>query len=329
MSGITSQARTIEERTLSLWKVYFFHRALNRGLNCMSQAVIDFGEFYGYNLFEKRFYEFKKGEFMNITIGKKIKALRKERNMTQERLADLVGVSFQAVSKWENGIALPDITLVPRLAQIFGVTTDELFDYNQKEIREEIERYVTDARKHIEADHEAGRKIIAGALKKYPENDVLLNNLLYFLNYSADPDKTIRIANKLIDKTTDHSIRYDALRFLAYAYHAKGDTQSAVAALEQIPELYFTKASETAFILTGKPMYEAAEKQKWLSFEILLQMMSKIAEYHESVNENGNAVAELERAISLISALQEEDKINELYLNYFDYFKRRIENLKE
>ena len=50
---------------------------------------------------------------MNLSIGNKIKALRKEHGITQEQLADSIGISFQAVSKWENNIALPDITLVP------------------------------------------------------------------------------------------------------------------------------------------------------------------------------------------------------------------------
>lgn len=266
---------------------------------------------------------------MEILIGKSIKELRKERHLTQEQLAELVDVSFQAVSKWENGIALPDITLVPRLAQIFGVTTDELFAYSQKEIRDEIEQCVHEARKYIEADHEKGRMILEKAVKKYPENDILLNNLLYFLNYSADPDETIRISSKLIDRTADSGIRYDALRFLAYAYNAKGDTAAALAALEQIPQMYFTKTSETAFVLTGKPMYEAAEKQKWISFEILLQMMSKIAEYYEGEGEKDKAAVELENALALISALKDEDKITELYLNYAEYFKRRIENLRK
>ena len=53
---------------------------------------------------------------MNITIGNKIKELRKNKGITQEQLAENIGISFQAVSKWENNIALPDITLVPALA---------------------------------------------------------------------------------------------------------------------------------------------------------------------------------------------------------------------
>ena len=266
---------------------------------------------------------------MDISIGKRIKELRRERHMTQEKLAERIGISFQAVSKWENGIALPDITLVPKLAQIFGVTTDELFAYNQREIRNEIERCVNEARKYIENDSEKGRKIIEGALRKHPENDILLNNLLYFLNYSTDPDETIRVASKLIDRTTDNSIRYDALRFLAYAYHAKGDMNSATAALEQLPQIYFTRFSEAAFILSGKPMYEAATEQKWISFEILLQMMSKIAEYYEGEGDNKKAVNELEKAIALSAALKDEQKIDEMYLNYAEYFNKRISKLKD
>ena len=72
-------------------------------------------------------------------------------------------------------------------------------------------------------------------------------------------------------------MKYDALRFLAYAYKAKGDLESAEAAIEQIPEIYFTKLTEKAYLLSGKAKFEAAEKQKWISFENLLQMMWKLS----------------------------------------------------
>lgn len=69
----------------------------------------------------------------------------------------------------------------------------------------------------------------------------MLSNLLYVLNYFEDPDETIAVAGKLIDKTAESEIKYDALRFLAYAYKAKGDLKSTAAAINQIPEIYFTK----------------------------------------------------------------------------------------
>ena len=60
------------------------------------------------------------------TLGKRIASLRREKGMTQEELAIKLEVSPQAVSKWENGQSFPDISLIPRLAAIFGVTTDLL-----------------------------------------------------------------------------------------------------------------------------------------------------------------------------------------------------------
>ena len=66
------------------------------------------------------------------TLGKRIAALRKEKGMTQEELAEKLGVSPQAISKWENEQSCPDISLLPRLAAIFGVTTDLLLTGEQE-----------------------------------------------------------------------------------------------------------------------------------------------------------------------------------------------------
>ena len=63
-----------------------------------------------------------------MELGKKIKQLRFKASLTQEQLAESVGVSAQAVSKWENSVAMPDIALLPQLAEIFGVSIDDLFD---------------------------------------------------------------------------------------------------------------------------------------------------------------------------------------------------------
>ena len=67
---------------------------------------------------------------MDNTLGNKIKQLRKQKNISQEVLAQYLGVSFQAVSKWETGTTMPDVLLIPSIASFFGVTIDELFDFN-------------------------------------------------------------------------------------------------------------------------------------------------------------------------------------------------------
>lgn len=264
---------------------------------------------------------------MDLLLGNKIKQLRKARGITQEQLANALGISFQAVSKRETGTALPDITLAPALASYFGVTIDTLFGFNLKELKDKVMEICNEAYKYRETAPERSRGILENGLKQYPDNDLLLNNLLYVMNYSEKPDDTIALCRHLIEITDSDEIKYDALRFLAYAHSAKGNTAASVAAMEQIPELYFTKLSEMAFILTGKPKYEAAEKQKWMSFETLLQMMWKVAECYEAEGKTEAAISETKRALSLISALEGDTKIDRFEC-YADFYNRQIERLE-
>lgn len=70
---------------------------------------------------------------MAQTIGKRIMEHRKRLGITQDTLAEQLGVTAQAVSKWENDQSCPDITMLPKLAEFFGVTTDELLGYESQQ----------------------------------------------------------------------------------------------------------------------------------------------------------------------------------------------------
>lgn len=59
-------------------------------------------------------------------IGKRIKQLRKENDLTQEKLADYLGISYKSVSKWETGITFPDLSMIVPISKLLGVSTDEL-----------------------------------------------------------------------------------------------------------------------------------------------------------------------------------------------------------
>lgn len=72
---------------------------------------------------------------MNETIGNRISKYRKAKGMTQEDLAGKLGVSSQAVSKWENDASCPDISLLPQLCKVLGVTADELLTGKTNEVK--------------------------------------------------------------------------------------------------------------------------------------------------------------------------------------------------
>ena len=102
---------------------------------------------------------------MDTTIGKRIAGLRKEKGLKQETLAEMLGVSGQAVSKWENDQTCPDISLLPQLARILGVTVDELLSGKQEIVPavqilpEEKRRNIKDMMLRIVVDSADGKKV--------------------------------------------------------------------------------------------------------------------------------------------------------------------------
>lgn len=236
-----------------------------------------------------------------MNIGNKIRELRKQRGITQEQLADSIGVSFQAVSKWEKNIALPDIALVPALASYFGVSTDVLFDFNLSEIEERALAIAKESWKYRHSDQAKARQILEDGLKLYPDKDILYNNLLYVTD---DADEIIEIASKIIDITRDDAARYDAARFMAHAYKTKGDIESARRALDLIPEIYFSHLTEKAHILSGDESLAAAEKELSCSLRNALEMLEVMAERSMEKGDTEAAVRACNRMIQVVDLFE-------------------------
>ena len=114
-----------------------------------------------------------------MNIGKKIKDLRQENNLTQEELANDLSVSFQAVSRWENGMSYPDIEILPILANMFDITVDDLLEVDvhkkEKEIKKIIENDWMLSNKGKTKERE---ELLVDALKKYPNSWQIKNSLM-------------------------------------------------------------------------------------------------------------------------------------------------------
>ena len=128
---------------------------------------------------------------MNINISGNLKRLRKEKGITQEELAGFIGVSFQAVSKWERGEGYPDITILLRLLPtFFSVTLDELV--GMEELRDQ--KRLDTVMKTVQVNYSRGRiaenvELIREELKAFPENYRLLSELACCLaTLQADTD---------------------------------------------------------------------------------------------------------------------------------------------
>ncbi|MBR6052840.1 MAG: helix-turn-helix transcriptional regulator [Clostridia bacterium] len=80
-----------------------------------------------------------------MNIGQQIAKYRKEKRLTQEQLGESVGVTGRSVSKWETGLSLPDVVLIPSIAAALGITLDELFGIKPKEKQKDLSETIREA----------------------------------------------------------------------------------------------------------------------------------------------------------------------------------------
>ena len=120
-----------------------------------------------------------------MEIGNQIKQLRQRRGITQEALAQHLGVTAQAVSKWERGAATPDIGMLPDISAYFGVTIDELFALSDDTRMERIQNMLWDDRYYDPAEVESTREFLLNKGKKEPENGKVYEYLAEMENHLA------------------------------------------------------------------------------------------------------------------------------------------------
>lgn len=123
-----------------------------------------------------------------MNIGKHIKTLRLAKGVTQEELAEYLGVSFQAVSKWETEASTPDIALLPNIAVFFGITIDELFHISNEAEFERIENMFWHERRINPETFAHCIRFLEGVLQEDPENIRAYSCLAYLYNHRAKSD---------------------------------------------------------------------------------------------------------------------------------------------
>lgn len=152
---------------------------------------------------------------MTIYLSENIKRLRREKELTQEALAEFLGVTFQSVSNWERGESYPDITMLPEIAGFFKVSVDELLGVNRAEDEAEIKRLIE------EHDNLTDDKLICKSITylkdNYP-NDFrvqlrYMGYLIFFDSVAQNAKKIESLYQNIQNNCTKDSIRICAKRF--------------------------------------------------------------------------------------------------------------------
>lgn len=274
---------------------------------------------------------------MNIRLGEKIRTLRKAKNISQEVLAQYLGVSFQAVSKWENGDTMPDVTMIPAIASFFEVSTDELFDFNRLETERKVQQACWDIAEYRNEDPQRAERDLRELLKQYPGNDIILSNLTYVLQTLQKNEELISLCKTVIASTKHDDIRYDTARVLAETYKATGEYALCKQAIDLIPEFFFTHREEKAMLLDGEDMFRPAWQQKEQSLDSFIWMSMRLADHYEESGDVDKASHQLQQAKNVILLLKDDDIPPFLKENYYmsngtewiTRIDRRLERLAE
>ena len=219
---------------------------------------------------------------MELTLASNIKKFRKERKLTQEQLAEVLGVTTGAVYKWESGMSVPELNLIVEMADFFDTSVDVLLGYKMKDNRIEYA-----GKRLFEYIQQKNAEVLPEAeklLKKYPNSfDVVYRaaqTYLFFASVSDDRhelDRALELYEQsllLLPQNTDPAIN-DATIYseIASVYSLKGDKEKSVQLLKDhnAGGLYNVIIGELLAVDLGRP----EEAEKYLA-QVLLQGFAKV-----------------------------------------------------
>ena len=277
---------------------------------------------------------------MNIEIGKIIKRLRTQKDITQEELASAFNISSAAVSKWERGDTLPDIPLLPQLAFYFHVSIDELMGYSEsrteKEITDIIEKHTRLAEEYKIA---AGKELSAEAYKKYPNDYRVMELYMWDLvgGYADNDSARIlthqatlnAICDRILSGCTDTYIRNDAIVMRGKILHANGQTIEALSLYKDKLPSWFQTCGQKSEQLFAKDTREFASLLRSNLFELIdLALNKKSKEIwfcnSDSISEKTACVVGLCEALKELKPYIPENDLQLLISHFASDFESKL-----
>ena len=231
---------------------------------------------------------------MKLNIGETIKKLRKEREITQEEFAEVLGVSCQSVSRWENNSCYPDIELIPTIAAFFDISTDKLMGIDQAAETKAVDQYLKDFQAAISIGNiDECIRIARAGVAEFPNNYALLNKLMYalFVATSNDADivdwkenqikydaEIVALGERIIKYCPDTDIRYDATTRLAFHHCEMGRKAMGRSIYETLPSIYDCREWSIWWALSEEEKIPHTRKLISKSYDILSDMLWELTD---------------------------------------------------
>ena len=215
-----------------------------------------------------------------MSIGSTIKRLRREKDITQEQLAEYLGITSRAISQWECDRTAPDISLLPALCHVFDVSSDVLLGIDIEKNNEKIKKYLDTAQNLCnQGKWEDYTAILREANKKFPRDYKIMQTLANAIvsEYSRkgikEYDEVFDLCKRILAECTDSNIRYEAIETLGIAYDYAGKKDEMLRLAKEMPKTYFSYENFMVYRWKGNEGFK--ERQKYMCFLVreLLEMI--------------------------------------------------------
>ncbi len=267
---------------------------------------------------------------MSISIAKTIKTLRARKGITQEELASYLGVTYQAVSKWERDEGYPDITMLPLIANFFEISTDELLGVDVTKKQEAIENVIANANRFYKhGDLDNARRILKDGLAEYPNAHRLLLELIqlkYESPYASRTEKeavtssSIVTLERILDESTDSTIRNFATALLIRHYQYQGNRQKALKLAKRQADMNASSTILLCDLTEGDERLRHIQHTIRFTLEELNGLFSRLGDY---TDENGYTLDEKIAIRELGIRVNEAVLGDEAHISFgWNYWKR-------
>lgn len=244
-----------------------------------------------------------------MNIGTKIRELRKNKGITQEQLASALGITSQAVSKWEMSTGYPDISMLPIIAGYFGVSMDTLFNYDADKLEENIMSVLYNSRGGC--PFEEAEKILLAGIFDYPNGYILKRELLEW--YAGEirahdrtdlVEKALELGKQICEECEDSFIYLGVMGDMADIYITTGRYNEGKKLIESMPYRYhldiYDRMRCTSMFLNEKDrLHEIREWKRWAHQELHMVCESEGYSFF-AVGDYENALWSFEEAADLI-----------------------------
>ena len=215
-----------------------------------------------------------------MSIGSTIKRLRREKDITQEQLAEYLGITSRAVSQWECDRTAPDISQLPALCHIFDVSSDVLLGIDIEKNNEEIQKYLDTAQNLChQGKWEEYTAVLREANKKYPRDYKIMRTLAdaivneYSRKGIRDYEEVFALCNRILAECTDSTTRYEAIDTLGTAYGYAGKEAEMIRLAKEMPKTHFSYENFMVYRWKGGEGFR--ERQEYMYF-LVHELLSMI-----------------------------------------------------